>query len=556
MKKLLAFSLMATAFSLAYAESADVIYENGVIYRHAGDPTSKVDALAIKDGRVLALGTAEAMQAHKGSDTKVVDLAHQVVMPGFIDAHAHYVRGALRDLYSCTLPSSVKPDDIADLVADCAQDLPEGQWLTGGPMPQSYMDQGLVHRDMLDEVVGDNPVFLLDDTGHNGLVNSAALEVLGLDEDSAKDNDEVGKDKSGRLSGVLLESAAGAALKAIPEADASQYQEAAKWSVAKANRNGITAFAEGRTDRPTLAGYSSVDREEGLNADVVTYLQYDTDFNETHEFQDETVQIRQDYATPRVHVDHIKLYLDGVPPAFNALLLEPYEETERYGKDFYGEMRMTPERINEVVHKMDQEGVEVKMHATADGSVRAALDAVAYAREQGSTQKSHSIAHVGLVADNDLDRFRKLDVLADIAPPLWIPGPYSDSMHASIGTERYENYVPTHDLYTAGALVAYGSDWPSISFDINPWPHLASMVDRKIGAHQSVSLSEGFTIMTENAARALALEEDIGTLDAGKKANFIVIESDPYRIPLEELAELQAKQTFFEGRLVYECDDC
>ena len=308
-----------------------------------------------------------------------------------------------------------------------------------------------------------------------------------------------------------------------------------------------------------LSALASGDLTYQLEGDFPeAYEKLKTDFNETAAEQRKTLADRAQYRSDNVYTDFAKLYLDGVPPALTASLLEPYEaqalEAKGQPADYKGALRMTPDAITQDAIELAGQGVTVKMHATGDGSVRAALNAFEAAREANPDgDLHHSIAHASVVAPADIPRFAELDVAADVAPPLWIRGPYSGAMRNAIG-DRYDETPPTRDLLDAGALISYGSDWPSISSSINPWPHLASMVEREIGPQESISLQAALDAMTRGAAYTLNLSDEMGSIEVGKSADLVVIDRDIFDIPLAEVADTKALVTVFRGQTVYEAE--
>jgi predicted amidohydrolase YtcJ len=542
--------------TLAYAATfADTVYLGGNI-RTLDANDRLVQAVAVADGKILAVGTDEAIRQHIGAKTQVVDLKGATVMPGIIDAHGHYVRGALRGLFSCVLSPQTPVDDIAPKVKECVQKVGPGGWVSGGGWANGHIGTGKIHRSQLDAVSPDNPVYLLDGSGQIAYVNSKALEILGLTKETAATREHVLKDASGEPNGLLTLEAASQALSKIPPLGSEKYEAAVRWSAKEANRFGITTFAEARADRRTVEAFAAVDRAGQLSANVVTFLMYDTEFNETQAVQEETVRNRAQYRTAHVYTDFVKLYLDGVPITYSGALLEPYEHDDNHPADFRGQLRMKPERIQQDLVEMDRIGITVKMHATGDASVRVGLDAIESARKANpSGQLPHQIAHVGLVAPSDLPRFKQLRAVADISPPIWIPGPYSQSVVATIGQARYERYIPTADLLHAGALVAYGSDWPAVAASFNPWPHLESLVDRSIGPAQRIPLRDAVATMTIGAATALRLEQRVGSIEVGKSADMVVLDRDPFQVQVSQIGGTQVQLTIFEGRDVYRRDD-
>lgn len=539
------------------APGADTIYLNARIHTQ-DDDRSIAQAVAIANGRFIAVGDSEAVRKHADDDTRIVDLGGSTVVPGIIDGHGHYVRGFKRQLFSCDFPSSATPDEISERVAGCVADAKPGEWVVGGAWASAYADSGKIDKKRLDAVSPDNPVYLLDDTGHNGYVNSKALQAAGFDKERAAGMAAIQTDAHGEPNGILFEQAAGELTRTIPPMSDAKYQQTVRHAVDEANRFGITTFVEARTDRPTVRAYHDVDRNDGLHARVATFLQYDTDFNETAAEQRKTLADRARYRSDNVHTDFAKLYLDGVPPALTASLLEPYEagalEAKGLPADYEGELRMTADAITQDAIELARQGVTVKMHATGDGSVRAALDAFEAAREAiGARELHHSIAHASVVDEADLTRFAELDVAADVAPPLWIRGPYSSAMRNAIG-HRYDKTPPTKELLDAGAVIAYGSDWPSISSSINPWPHLASMVEREIGPEESISLQAAMDTMTRGAAYTLNLSDQIGSIEVGKSADLVVLDRNIFDVPNAEIAQTKALRTVFRGKTVYEAE--
>lgn len=551
---LVGLSVMGVAIGAA-SPTADVLYVNGKIHTQDGD-RSVAQAVAIGNGQFIAVGDDAEVRTHAGDATKIVDLKGRTVLPGIIDDHGHYVRGFKRQLFGCDFPSSASPEEITDRVEECVAQAKPGEWVVGGAWASAYADSGAIDKSKLDAVSPNNPVYLLDDTGHNGYVNSKALAEVGFTKARATNTPTIQTDEGGEPNGILLEEAVGELTQSIPPMSDDRYQQTVRKAVDSANQFGITTFVEARTDRLTVRAYHDVDQSEGLHARVATFLQYGTDFNETAEQQIKTLADRAQYRSDNVYTDYAKLYLDGVPPAFTASLLEPYEAEALKAKglpaDYDGELRMTPKTITEDAIELARQGVTVKMHATGDGSVRAALDAFEAARQANpDSALHHSIAHATIVSADDIARFAELDVAVDIAPPLWIRGPYSSAMRKTIGA-RYDKVPPTKDLLDAGAVIAYGSDWPSISSSINPWPHLASMVNREIGPDEDISLLAAMDTMTRGAAYTLNLSSQIGSIEPGKSADLVVIDRDIFEIPNAEIADTKALLTVFKGKPVYD----
>jgi predicted amidohydrolase YtcJ len=212
--------------------------------------------------------------------------------------------------------------------------------------------------------------------------------------------------------------------------------------------------------------------------------------------------------------------------------------------------------------ELDKRGYTVKIHTAGDRSVRIALDAIEATREAiGNKDKRHELAHAGYIDAIDLPRFAELNAVADLCPVIWHPSPIIDAVISAVGRERGERYWPVRDLVDSGAPLLAGSDWPSAVPDANPWSGIEAFVTRRdprgdaegaLWPEQAITLEEAIEIYTMHGARAMRMEDRIGSIEVGKLADIIVLERNIFEIPIDEVADTQIMQTYFEGRLVYE----
>jgi predicted amidohydrolase YtcJ len=190
------------------------------------------------------------------------------------------------------------------------------------------------------------------------------------------------------------------------------------------------------------------------------------------------------------------------------------------------------------------------------------LNAIEVARKSlGNSEKRHELAHAGYIHPDDIPRFAELNAVADLCPIIWHPSPIIDAVVSAVGKERGEKYWPTRDLLDANAPILAGSDWPSAVPDANPWPGVEAFVTRRdprgdaegaLWPEQAISLEEAIEIYTIHGAHAMKMEDRIGSIEAGKLADFIVLERNIFEIPIDEVADTKINQTWFEGKLVYE----
>jgi predicted amidohydrolase YtcJ len=243
-------------------------------------------------------------------------------------------------------------------------------------------------------------------------------------------------------------------------------------------------------------------------------------------------------------------------------MLDPYVADEKHGDQFTGNLLHEPEQLKADVVALDAQGLTVKIHATGDRALRVALDAFAAAREaNGDSGLHHEVSHAELMHPDDLPRFESLNVTAEMCPVLWYPSPLVAAMEPVIGTERTERFWPVKSLYESGALVIYGSDWPSVALDPSPWPGIEAMITRRdpygvtggeMGPNQAVDLETALTILTRNGAVAAKLGDATGSIEVGKAADFIVLDRNLFEIPVEDIGDTQVLLTVVEGKTVYE----
>ncbi len=561
MALLLAASLPATVGSAAPAP-ADLLLTHGAIYTvNAAQPWA--EAVAVKDGKIVFVGSDAQAKAYAGSATQVVDLKGHFAMPGIVDEHVHPIMGGIKILYECNFPFTAKPADVSAAVKACAAKAAPGAWIRGGQWGSSFFVQNKLEspRAFLDAVSGDHPVYLYDDSGHNGWANSAALKAAGLSKVSKDpDGGTILRDAAGAPNGVLLETAARVFDKVIPPWTDAQFLAAARESARLANGYGITAIKDAGApfDKSGLA-FSTLDKQGQLTLEVAICAR--TPYGARKEPLDyATVERQHDkFKTQHVHTDFVKLFLDGVPTeARTAAMLDPYVADPAHGAGFKGELHLDPALLARDVTELDKRGFTIKMHAAGDASVRAGLDAVAAARKaNGNSHLHHELAHAGYVGPGDIERFAKLDVIPDFSPIIWYPSPIIASVVKAVGP-RGEHYWPARSLLDAGALVASGSDWPAAVPDENPWGGIEALVTRKdptgttpgtLWPEQAVTLAEAVKIYTWNGARALKLESRIGSIETGKSAQIIVLDRNLFKIPADDIGGTKVLMTWFEGKL-------
>jgi len=265
------------------------------------------------------------------------------------------------------------------------------------------------------------------------------------------------------------------------------------------------------------------------------------------------------YRRDRFSPDCVKLLLDGVPTdGHTAAMLDPYADaTLEDDERSRGILMLPQETLNETLIALDAQGFAVKMHAAGDAAVRAGLDAIAAARQaNGFSGILHDVGHNSFVKMSDIERARSIGATLEMSPYIWYPNPIIPDISRAIGPERMQRWIPVKDALDAGVLTVPGSDWPVVA-EVNPWIGIETLVTRQApggGGEQlgePISLEQAIDMFTVNAARQMGNSNRTGRIVPGLLADVIVIDRNPFEIPITEVHETQVLKVLIEGEIVY-----
>lgn len=544
---------------------ADTILVNGRFYT-VDTERPWAEAVAIADGKYIFVGTAAEADRYRANTTKVMDLAGKMAMPGINDAHIHPVMGALKELYECNFAFSATPDQVRDTVSACVANRGDTLWIRGGQWGSDFFVENSLEspRKFLDSLSNTHAIFLNDDSGHNGWVNSKALELAGIDKATEDPpGGTIVRDEAGVPTGLLLETAARLFDDVFEPWTDEQFVEAAAHSAGIANSLGITGMKDAGAFEPAAMAFNQVDNLGELTVHAATCVRTPYGARDEALDYDAIEAVRDQYASTNVHTGFVKMFLDGVPtPARTAAMIHPYVPNDSHGDSYLGDLHIPPALLTEDVIELDSRGFTIKIHAAGDRSVRVALDAIEAARERnGDSGLRHELAHAGYIDPADLPRFAKLGVVADFSPYLWHPSPIIDAVVSAVGEERGPLYWPTKSLLASGASIVVGSDWPAAVPDANPWMGLEALVTRQdprgqssgaLWPEEAISLAEAIELYTIAGARALGLEASTGSIEVGKFADLIVLDHNLFDIPIGEVADTRVVKTLFKGQVVFD----
>lgn len=552
--------------STSAAPAADLIILGGPILTLDG-AGRRVEALAVREGRIVVAGTAAEARQAAGPSTRLVDVGGRTVIPAFHDAHVHPVSAGV-ELGQCNLNDLEGAEATLAAVARCVETQRGRPWLVGGGWQLTAFPGGAPDRAALDALTGRQPAALSSSDGHTLWANSAALAAAGITRATPDPPaGRIERDRRGEPTGVLRESATALVSRLVPPPTAEEYEAGLLRALAAMNRVGIVSFQEASANEAAVAAYRAVARQGRLTARARLSLYADPAKDATQ--VDAFVATRRAVTEPGVAATAVKIFVDGVIEAGTAALIEPYLPLENERPDpasaaARGLPNFTDAALQALVIRLDREGFQTHMHAIGDQAVRQGLDAIEAAdRANGHRDRRAHLAHIQLVDPVDQPRFAALGVVANMQP-LWA---FADSFitdltEPRLGPARSRYLYPFGSLQRAGARLAGGSDW-SVS-SVNPLHGIQVAVTRKaLDAAASVpawlpderlDLTTALRAYTNGGAYVSFEDADSGALEVGKFADLVVLDRDPYAVPPSELHTLRVLWTVKEGREVYRAD--
>jgi predicted amidohydrolase YtcJ len=518
-------------------------------------------ALAVRDGRITAVGPDAAVTPRIGPRTRVIELRGRTVTPGFQDAHVHPVHGGLAML-RCDLHEDVQSGPGYDKIDAYARSHPDEPWIRGGGWYMAAFEGGTPRREDLDRIIPDRPVFLTNRDGHGAWVNSRALEIAGITADTLDPTDgRIEREPDGTPSGTLQEGAMDLVARFMPDDTPAELEEALRLGQRHLQSFGITAWQDAIVEPETEErAYVALASRGELTARVVGAMWWE--HRRGAEQIEEFVARRTTTSIGRYRATSVKLMMDGVLENFTGAMIEPYLDSNGASTDNRGLLQIDPEGLSSWVPALDALGFQPHFHAIGDRAVRASLDAVEAARRaNGPSDTRPHIAHIQVIHPNDIGRFRQLDVAAN-AQPLWAAhDDQLDILTIPFLGDRWTWQYPFRSLRASGAMVAMGSDW-SVSSPNPLWEmHLA--VERRAPTfyaedrgvflpEERLDLIDALAGFTCNAAYVNHLDDETGTLEVGKLADLAVLDRDLFDRSAGAIGETRTVGTFIEGIAVFE----
>ena len=551
---LILFCLPAAAQDVV--DAANTIVINARIYT-VNSKQPWAEALAVRDGKILTIGTNKEVLSHKGPLTKTIDAQQHLVLPGFVDCHIHFMEGSL-GLTHVDLNDSRSIAEIQKRVKDYATSHVNEPWITGmGWTYPTFKPSGLPDKKFLDEVVPNRPVYLSAFDGHSSWANSKALELAGITKDTPDPvNGQIVRDEKGEATGALKEAAGDLVSKLIPKPTRDERLTALRLGMQEANKYGLVRVHSAGGDFEWFDLYQQLHRDGQLS--LRFYIAYFLDPpGITADAIDTIEHVRNIYHDEWISGGAVKTMIDGVVEAHTAAMLGPYsDDPTQAGKLFWD-----PAKYSEAIDELDRRGFQIFTHAIGDRAVRTALDAYEHAeRRNHSRDPRPRIEHIETISAPDIKRFGKLGVIASFQPLHSYPDEDTLSIWSrNAGPERGKRAWAWRSIQKEDGRLAFGSDWPVVT--LNPWLGVQTAVTRQTRdgqpaagfvPEQRLSIEDAIKGYTLGAAVAGRREATEGSLETGKLADLIILSDDLFKIKPMDIAKQEVMVTMVGGKVVYE----
>ena len=539
-----------TMFALALAgcgRKADLVIQGGAVWTGLSTGRGRPGAVAIADGKIVAVGDSAEVARYIGAQTQVLRADGGLVLPGFADGHTHFIDGGFQ-LASVDLRDAATPQEFIRRLKEYAATLQPGEWITGGDWDHElWRGTPLPQRDWIDSVTPNNPVFVNRLDGHMALANSAALRAAAVTRTTpTPPGGEIVRDATGEPLGIFKDQAMDLIWHAFPEPSAEKRDSALARAMAHAASLGVTATAHMSASWADLATYHRLQRAGRMTLRVAVYLPLE-------QWRAVADSVRAGQGDDWVRIGGVKGYMDGSAGSRTAFFFEPFSDSAGYS----GLMQHTENDMRTWIGAADSAGLQVAVHAIGDRAnalLLAIYDSVA--RAHGTRDRRFRDEHAQHLRPQEIPLFGALRVVPSMQPYHAIDD--GRWLEKRIGPVRIRTTYVFRSLIGADAPLAFGSDWTVAPLD--PMLGVYAAVTRRTldGKHpggwipdQKITVGEALRAYTYGNAWATFMDQKWGALVAGRYADVVVLDRDLFGVPPEQIGSVRVRYTIVGGKVVY-----
>jgi predicted amidohydrolase YtcJ len=530
--------------------SATLIVTNATVYT-VDKQHPKAEAVAVIGDRIVAVGSRADIDLWRGPKTKVIDAGGKLLLPGFNDAHVHFIQGGAQ-LEQVQLTDAATPEEFAKRIAAQVKKTLKGEWILGGRWDETkWPKPELPTKELVDPVTGDTPIFVERYDGHEALANSVAMKWAGID---AKTPDVPGgvvmRDASGNPTGVFKDAAMTLIYKVIPPMTHEQRLRAARGALKHAASLGLTSVQHMNPEFADVAAYSEL-AEKGELTTRIYAVPMETDWRDQAK-----VGIRRAWGSSYLRLGAVKGYADGSLGSRTAYMFEPFTD-DPGNRGLLSDEMHPPSAMRDRLMQADAAGLQVRVHAIGDRAISMMLDIFAdIEKEHGYHDQRFAIEHAQHTAQKDFARFAKLHVVASMQPYHAIDdGRWAEGR---LGHERARYSYAWRSFLDHGVTLAFGTDWPVAPLDpmlgVYAAVTRATLDGKNPGGwipEEKITLPEAIEAYTMGAAFAEFQDSEKGSITPGKLADMVILTDNIFDLKPEAIRNAKVKTTIVGGKVVY-----
>lgn len=531
--------------------AADLIITNAKVYT-VDKNHPRAEAVAVLGDRIVGVGTSAAMDAWRGPETRMIDAGGKLLLPGFNDAHVHFISGGMQ-LDNVKLNDAASADEFTRRIGERAKITHKGEWVTGGDWDETkWIPPQLPTRELIDPATPNTPVFVSRYDGHMGLANSLALKLAKID---GKTPDPPGglivRDAQGNPTGILKDAAMDLAFKVIPPLSHQRRLRAAKRALTYAAVLGVTSVQDMNPEYADVAVYSEL-QERGQLTTRIYAAPMITGWHDQAK-----IGVRRAFGSPYLRIGAVKGYADGSLGSTTAYFFQPYVDAPQTRGLLSSQMQPIS-AMRDRMMRSDDAGLQLCTHAIGDEAISITLDLYSdVVKAHGATDRRLRIEHAQHMAAKDFDRFAELKVIASVQPYHAIDdGRWAEKR---IGPERTKTTYAFRTFLDHGVRLAFGTDWDVAP--LNPMLTIYAAVTRATldgknpegwVPEQKLKVSEAVEAYTMGSAYAEFQDTVKGSITPGKLADLVILSDDIFTIDPKLIRDVTVERTIVGGKVVFE----